>query len=81
MKTSYDMWLERKGHNSRKRKTISAVFRRENSKEEVKEEFECVNIDNDAFKSYCLTVSFFNETLRPHEQRRIAIKAEWVTKK
>jgi hypothetical protein len=66
-----------KGEYTQGRKMIKGVFRLSKKKDEIVEQFECLNISDDAERSYKATLDYFNYTKRDCERKRIFIRAEW----
>ena len=72
-----------KGLYAENRRMIEGVFRNSITKKVVKgDNFSCINIKNDAKKSYKLALEYFNYTREDNsETKRIFVSAKWSKKK
>jgi len=75
--------MESLGADIKDRAWIKGRFKEEDSSKIIDEEFSIISLPDDdvGFESYKATIDFFNQTLRPYENKRFAaaIKAESFT--
>ncbi len=84
MTPSYRNFIEyNKGLYAENRRMIEGVFKDAITKKIVKgDNFSCINIKDNAQKSYKLSLEYFNYTIeREDEHKRIFVSAKWSKKK
>ncbi len=60
------------------RRDILGVFKNSKTKKVIKgDNFSCINIKNDAEKSYRIALEYFNHTTEKGDAKRIFVSAKW----
>ena len=76
---SYNSWMKNKGFDSENRRIVWGEYiTPDGATHNEGRDFEIINVDDDAEKSYKLVLDYWNETLHKEEQPRAFVRAKWV---
>ena len=74
--TEYERYADKQNIDFTRRREIKGEYK--TSIGQYSETFSCINIDDDAQKSYKFSLEFFNTTKRKGDEERIFVSAKWV---